>query len=148
MHKLFIDYSLFVDNPKMTCHEANDHIKGYKNLDLMDSYMVLCAYRKAYSMYECYNVEREEPLGHKVVFGKRKNLIKTSKHTLSKEEFKKSRKMPLFLEGQKDRFANRRVRIKDKHTLEFVVNGEVLFVFKVFDKRCSILNQLKKKTRC
>ena len=140
-----IFYNLFVDNPKMTCHEANEHIKGYKNLDLMDSYMVLCAYRRAYSMYKRYNVDSEEPLGHKLVFGKRKNLIKTSKHTLSKKEFKKLRILPLFLEGQKADFANRRVRIKDKHTLEFVVNGKVIFVFRVSDKRCGILNQLKKK---
>ena len=140
-----IFYNLLVDNPKMTCHEANDHIKGFKNLDLMDSYMVLCAYRRARSMYKRYNKEREEPLGHKLIFGKRKNLIKTSKHTLTKKEFKKLRILPLFLEGQKDSFANRRVRIKDKHTLEFVVNGKVIFVFRVSDKRCGILNQLKKK---
>lgn len=141
-----IFYNLFVDNPKLTCHEANDHIKDYNNLDLMDSYLILCAYNKAYEIYKRHNVDnKSEPAGHKLVFGERKNLIKTSKHTLSKKEFKKLRMMPLYLEGEKRYHSNRRVRIKDKRTLEFVVNRKVIFVFKVFDKRCSILNQLKKK---
>ena len=76
-----IFYNLFVDNPKLTCHEANEHIKGYKNLDLMDSYLILCAYNKAYEIYKRHNVDNKgEPAGHKLVFGERKNLIKTSKH--------------------------------------------------------------------
>ena len=141
-----IFYNLIVDNPKITCREVKERIKDYNNIELMDSILIQYAYEKAYEIYKCHNVDNKgEPAGHKLVFGERKNLIKTSKHTLTKKEFKKLRMMPLYLEGEKQFHGNRRVRIKDKRTLEFSVKGKVVFVFKVFDKRCSILNQLKKK---
>ena len=138
-------YNSMVENPKFTVKQANEQIKNYKNIELMDSYMVNCAHAKAYEIYKRHNENVDEPAGHKLVFGKKSNLIKTSKHKLTNKEFKELRILPLCLIGQADRKSNRRVRIKNKRILEFVVDSKVVFVFRITDKRCGLLNLLKEK---
>ena len=86
-----IFYNLIVDTPKITCREVKERIKDYNNIELMDSILIQYAYEKAYEIYKCHNVDNKgEPAGHKLVFGERKNLIKTSKHTLTKKRNLKS----------------------------------------------------------
>lgn len=140
-----IFYNSLVDNPKFTIKEANEQIKNYKNIELMDSYMVNCAHSKAYEIYKRHNVDVDEPAGHKLVFGGKSNLVKTSKHKLTNKEFKELRTIPLCLVGEANQHSNRRVRIKNKRILEFYVDRKLVFVFRIKDKRCGILNLLKEK---
>ena len=140
-----IFYNILVDDPKFTYNQAVEKVKNYNNLELMDSYFINWALQDAKTLYDSLNEEKTNPVGHKVIFGGRNNFIKRVKGKLSNSEFKKLRLRPIFIRGEANKYGNGRFHIRDKNHIDFVVDGKVVFTFRIKDRRCKILNTLKHK---
>ena len=140
-----IFYNILVDDPKFTYNQVREKVKNYNNLELMDYCFVRSALQDAQILYNRFNKEKSNPIGHKIIFGGRNNFIKRVKGKLSNSEFKKLRLRPIFFRGEANQLGNRRLRIRDKKHIDFVVDRKVVFTFRIKDRRCKILNALKHK---
>ncbi len=142
-------YNALVDNPEMKYKDAGGLVEDYyPEKHLIDSYLLNASFQEAQSLYKRHNITRvesgKEALGHKFIFGGRKQLERRSKGLISKEEFRESRLVPLCVIGEANKSGNGRFKIRDFKHVDFVIKGKTVFTFKLHDKRLRILDDLKK----
>ena len=136
-------YNKLVDNPSLKYDDAVKIVSTYNNLELNDSYLRNAAFQDAKAEYDS-DIKKDNK-GHKVIFGGKDNFIARRKNLITKEEYKESRLRPLYVIGEANKGGNGRFKIRNRRYIDYYENGEVLFSFRIKDKRSRMLAILKKK---
>lgn len=93
-------YNRFWDN--LIEKEIRALSKTYKNIDLLNSWLIQCCIRKAKAIYE-----KDKVVNKKTVFGGKFNFVKRALKKISKEDFKLKTLLPICSQGEKLHKANR-----------------------------------------
>ena len=138
-----IIYNKLVDDPSLKYDDVVKIVSTHNNLELNDSYLRNAAFQDAKAEYD--SDTKKDNKGHKVIFGGEDNFIARRKNLITKEEYKESRLRPLYVIGQANKGGNGRFKIRNRRYIDYYENGEVLFSFRIKDKRSRMLAILKKK---
>ena len=138
-----IIYNKLVDNPSLKYDDVVKIVSTHNNLELNDSYLRDAAFQDAKAEYD--SDTKKDNKGHKVIFGGEDNFIARRKNLITKEEYKESRLRPLYVIGAANKGGNGRFKIRNRRYIDYYENGEVLFSFRIKDKRSRMLAILKKK---
>jgi hypothetical protein len=134
-------YNRFCENK--TENEVTQYIRNLKNIEGIDSWIRHCGVMHAQTLLKSV-LEKNNIAPEKIIFGNKNNLIRRSKNTISKEQFKCNRLMPLYITGESRLKGNRKIKLNlDNNEIIFCNNrGKIKHILNVVLPKREQLKQL------
>ena len=105
-------YNRFCENK--TENEVTQYTRNLKNIEELDSWIRHCGVMHAQTLFKSV-LKKNNIAPEKIIFGNKNNLIRRSKNTISKEQFKCNRLMPLYITGESRLKGNRKIKLNLDH---------------------------------